>query len=62
MNIGNEVERQRRNLIQENESIKSRLRACETLLKSGTQERVKFMEGASWLAKKASAESEHHSE
>jgi hypothetical protein len=59
---GNEVERQRRNLIQENEAIKSRLRACETLLKSGTSERVQFMEGASWMAKKAHAESEHHLE
>ena len=60
--LSNEVERQRRNLIQENETVKSRLRACEQLLNSGTQERVKFMEGASWLAKKASSESEHHRE
>lgn len=36
MGLDNEVERQRRNLIQENELIKSRLRACETLLNSGT--------------------------
>jgi hypothetical protein len=57
----NEVERQRRQLIEENESIKSQLRAAETLLRSGTQERVKFMEGASWLAKKSASEGEHHS-
>ena len=58
----NEVERQRRQLIEENESVKAQLRAAETLLRSGTQERVKFMEGASWLAKKSAGESDHHSE
>jgi hypothetical protein len=56
----NEVERQRRQLIQENESVKAQLRAAETLLRSGTQERVKFMEGASWLARKSQSESDHH--
>ncbi len=62
MFVDNEVERQRRQLIQENETIKSRLRACENLLKSGTAERVKFMEGASWIANKAKLESDHHQE
>ncbi len=60
MFVDNEVERQRRQLIQENETIKSRLRACENLLKSGTAERVKFMEGASWIANKAKLETDHH--
>lgn len=56
----NEVERQRRQLTEENESIKAQLRAAEALLRSGTQERVKFMEGASWIAKKTASEGEHH--
>jgi hypothetical protein len=42
--------------------MKSRLRACENLLSSGTQERVKFMEGASWIMNKAKIESDHHAE
>ena len=62
MFVDNEVERQRRQLIQENETLKSRLRACENLLKSGTAERVKFMKGASWIANKAKQESDHHQE
>jgi len=62
MFVDNEVERQRRQLIQENETLKSRIRACENLLKSGTAERVKFMEGASWIANKAKKESDHHQE
>lgn len=60
MFVDNEVERQRRQLIQENETLKSRLRACESLLKSGSAERVKFMEGASWIMKKAKSETDHH--
>ena len=55
-----EVERQRRQLIQENEQMKARLRAAESLLESGSQERVKFMEGASWIAKKVAAEGDRH--
>ena len=43
----NEVERQRRMLIEENGTLKKRLRAVENILKSGTSERTKFMEGAS---------------
>lgn len=62
MMADNEVERQRRQLVEENESIKAQLRAAEALLKSGTQERVKFMEGASWIAKKATGESDHHAD
>jgi hypothetical protein len=49
----NEVERQRRLLIEENGTLKKRLRAVENILKSGTNERTKFMEGASWVAKKS---------
>jgi len=53
MGADNEVELERRTLQQENETIKQKLRAVETMLSSGTQERVKFMEGGSWVAKKA---------
>lgn len=49
----NEVERQRRMLIEENDKLKSRLRACEQILASGTEERRHFMEGASFVAKKS---------
>ena len=56
----NEVERQRRLLIEENEKLKRRLRGAENLLSSGTQERKQFMEGASWVAKKAQIESDRH--
>jgi hypothetical protein len=49
----NEVERQRRLLIEENNLLKQRIRACEQLLASGTEERRHFMQGASWVAKKA---------
>ena len=47
-------------LIDENEKLKRRLRGAENLLASGTQERKQFMEGASWVAKKAQIESERH--
>ena len=48
----NEAERQRRMLTEENELLKKRLRAVETIAQSGNLERMKFMEGASWIAKK----------
>lgn len=48
----NEAERQRRLLTEENELLKKRLRAVETIAQSGNLERAKFMEGASWIAKK----------
>ena len=54
----NEVERQRRLLIEENGTLKKRLRAVENILKSGTNERTKFMEGASWVAKKSQTEAD----
>lgn len=54
------MERQRRALIEENELLKKRLRAIETIVNSGNQERAKFMEGASWIAKKASIEMDRH--
>ncbi len=56
----NEVERQRRLLIEENDQLKKRLRACEQILASGTEERRHFMQGASWVAKKSQIESERH--
>lgn len=58
--VENEIERQRRALIEENETLKKRLRAIETIVNSGNQERAKFMEGASWIAKKAHVETERH--
>jgi hypothetical protein len=39
-------------LTEENELMKKRLRALENIAKSGTLERAKFMEGASWLCRK----------
>ena len=60
--VENELERQRRALIEENELLKKRLRAIETIVNSGNQERAKFMEGASWIAKKANTEIERHIE
>mmetsp|Transcript_30532 Transcript_30532/g.22642 ORF Transcript_30532/g.22642 Transcript_30532/m.22642 type:complete len:242 (-) Transcript_30532:225-950(-) len=55
-----EVERQRRALVQENEVLKKRLRAVETIAKSGNLEKQKFMEGATWIAKKAHLQVEQH--
>lgn len=52
----NEAERQRRMLTEENELLKKRLRAVETIAQSGNLERAKFMEGASWIAKKGTQE------
>ena len=43
-------------LTEENELLKKRLRAVDTIAQSGTLERMKFMEGASWVAKKGSQE------
>ena len=58
--VENEIERQRRALLEENELLKKRLRAVETIANSGNTERAKFMEGASWIAKKAHVETERH--
>lgn len=52
----NEAERQRRQLTEENELLKRRVRAQENIMQSSTLERAKFMEGASWLAKKGAQE------
>jgi hypothetical protein len=46
--------------VEENELLKKRLRAIETIVNSGNQERAKFMEGASWIARKAHTETERH--
>jgi hypothetical protein len=56
----NEVERQRRLLLEENELLKKRIRACEQILASGSEERRHFMQGATWVAKKSQIESERH--
>ena len=56
----NEVERQRRLLIEENEKLNRRLRGAENILASKTMERKQFMEGASWTAKKAQIEAQSH--
>ena len=53
----NEAERQRRMLTEENELLRKRVRAIETIAQSGNLERMKFMEGASWVANKGVAES-----
>lgn len=58
--IENEVERQRRALIEENELLKKRLRASDTIANSSNHDRAKFMEGASWIIKKAHFETEKH--
>ena len=52
----NEAERQRRMLTEENELMKKRVRALETIMQSANLERAKFMEGASWIGKKAQIE------
>ena len=56
----NEVERQRRMLIEENAKLNRRLRGAENILASKTLERKQFMEGASWVAKKSQTEAERH--
>lgn len=53
----NEAERQRRMLTEENELLRKRVRAIETIAQSGNLERMKFMEGASWVANKGVQES-----
>ena len=47
-------------MIEENDKLKKRLRACEQILASGTEERRHFMQGASWVAKKSQIEAERH--
>ena len=58
--IENELERQRRSLLDENEILKMRLRGAENIISSSHNERSKFMEGASWVAKKAHLHTEKH--
>ena len=48
-------------LNEENEILKKRLRAVETIAQSGNLERMKFVEGASWLANKGLQEANKHS-
>jgi len=56
----NEAERQRRLLNEENEILKKRVRAIETIANSGNLEKIKFMEGASWIANKGMQEANKH--
>mmetsp|Transcript_14254 Transcript_14254/g.24250 ORF Transcript_14254/g.24250 Transcript_14254/m.24250 type:complete len:99 (-) Transcript_14254:143-439(-) len=49
-------------LTEENELLKKRLRAVETIAQSGNLERAKFMEGASWVARKGVQESNNFSQ
>ena len=58
----NEAERQRRLLCEENEILKKRVRAIETIANSGNLEKIKFMEGASWIANKALQEANKHNQ
>jgi hypothetical protein len=44
-------------LTEENELLRKRVRAIETIAQSGNLERAKFMEGASWVANKGVQES-----
>lgn len=57
MFVDNEQVLERRQLIGQLNAANSRLRACENLLAAGTQDKVKFMEGASWICKKIYGES-----
>jgi hypothetical protein len=52
MFVDNEEVLERRHLIAKLEHANSRLRACENLLAVGSQDKVKFMEGAQWICKK----------
>ena len=45
---------------EENEILKMRLRGAENIISSSHNERSKFMEGASWVAKKAHLHTEKH--
>jgi hypothetical protein len=58
--VDNEQVLERRQLISQLSAANSRLRACENLLASGTSDKVKFMEGASWVCKKLQGETEGH--
>jgi hypothetical protein len=55
-----EIEKQRRQLIQENETLAQRVRALESIVKGGSTEKAKFTEGAKWIAKKTSASAQSH--
>jgi len=61
MFLDNDEVVERRNLFKKLGGTESRLRACENILAAATQEKVKFMEGASWAVQKVMSESEIHS-
>lgn len=58
--VDNEEVLERRHLIQKLDHANSRLRACEHLLASGSEDKVKFMEGAQWICKKVTNVSDTH--
>jgi hypothetical protein len=58
--VDNEEVLERRHLILKLDHANSRLRACEHLLASGSQDKVKFMEGAQWICKKVTNVSDTH--
>jgi len=47
----NQIQVERRELLRENEMLKSKIAAMEAQTKNGEREREKFFEGASWAAK-----------
>jgi tRNA U54 and U55 pseudouridine synthase Pus10 len=62
MFLDNEEVIERRQLIGNLNSAQSRLRACETLLAAGTQDKVRFMEGAQWICHKLCHDAELYSD
>ena len=49
----NDIQIERRELIQENEHLKQKIVMLEAQSKTGDREREKFFEGASWSAKQS---------
>jgi len=56
------VQEEKRELVEENESLKNRFQEIEELRRNSDYEKTKFMEGASWMATKAIREKEKHDE
>jgi hypothetical protein len=54
--VDNDVAKELQRLRSENSALHAKVRAAEKLLSSGAKERVKFLEGALWLAQKVRAE------
>lgn len=62
MFVDNDEVIERKHLISNLNMANSKLRACETLLATSTQDRVKFMEGASWVCNKVFRDTELHAD